>query len=137
MGLLDTFQSVVDDRLDKQPSIIHGTVIEYYDGACSVRTSEGVLESVKCFNVPVIGCSCIIVPVDGESVCIPNVDSYTRDEVDEFISEIISGDIDLKDYIKKDEFLDLFEVDFNMSLGNVLLNDDSFSLDIFLKKKGV
>ena len=46
-----------------------------------------------------------------------------------------SSDEDLSEYVRKDEFLDLFDVDFNYNWGNQLLNDDSIMIELFLKEK--
>lgn len=135
MGLLDTIQNVTRNELESRPSAVMGVVTAYYDGSCTVRTDGGTLENIKCVTPPMIEGPCVVVPVGEDMVCVPNVDGYTRKQIDDIIEDIISGDIDLSNYIKKDEFLNLFEVDFDMSLGNPLLpNGDSFTLDIFLKR---
>lgn len=59
---------------------------------------------------------------------------YDKDQVDELIDS--GGTGDLSDYVRKDEFLDLFTVDFDYELGNPLVyGDGQLMLDIFLKEK--
>ena len=73
---------------------------------------------------------------------------YTKDEVDDILDEKYydksevddligsGGGGDLSDYVRKDEFLDLFDVDFDYELGNPLVyRDGQLMLDIFLKEK--
>ena len=61
---------------------------------------------------------------------------YDKGQVDELVSQGGGGGGDLSDYVRKDEFLDLFDVDFNYELGNPLVyRDGQLILDIFLKEK--
>ena len=66
---------------------------------------------------------------------------YTKDEIDNKVNYLqeeidnIDPSGDMSKYIKKDEFLDLFDVDFNYSWGNPLLNEDRITIDVFLKEK--
>ena len=99
MGLMDTFVSIVNDVVEGKPSTLFGRIINYYENTVTVETDNGLLENIKCVNVPVIGSPCILVPVDEEYICIPTqMDEYTREEIDEMIS---GGSVDLKQYVKK------------------------------------
>jgi hypothetical protein len=71
MGLLDLISNITQDIIDKQPKPLNGTVKAYYDGACTVETDDGVMENIECVNIPKIGTSCLLVPVDDEYTCIP------------------------------------------------------------------
>ena len=72
MGLLDTLKKVAIDVINEQPKTMYGTVTKYYDGSVTVETDDGLLENIKCVNVPKIGTACILVPVGEEYTCIPN-----------------------------------------------------------------
>ena len=72
MGLLETIQKTAKDEIDSQPPTMNGTVKAYYDGAVTVETDDGVMENVRCVNVPKIGSACLLVPVGEEYTCIPN-----------------------------------------------------------------
>ena len=41
--------------------------------------------------------------------------SYTRSEIDKIVEDIISGDVDLKDYVRKTELLEDYDVDLDIS----------------------
>lgn len=59
---------------------------------------------------------------------------YDKGQVDDLVQG--GGGGDLSDYVRKDEFLDLFDVDFDYELGNPLVyRDGQLMLDIFLKEK--
>ena len=72
MGLLDTLQGISENAISEQSKPVYGTVTAYYDGTVTVETDEGVFENIKCVNIPKIGTSCILLPVDDEYNCIPN-----------------------------------------------------------------
>ena len=72
MGLLDTIKDITQDTIDSQPKTLYGTVTKYYDGTCTVETDDGLLENIKCINIPRIGTACLLIPVDDEYNCIPN-----------------------------------------------------------------
>ena len=72
MGLFKTMGKIAQDTIDNQPQTMYGTVTAYYDGAVTVKTDEGVLEGIKCINIPKIGSACLLIPVNGEYNCIPN-----------------------------------------------------------------
>ena len=72
MGLLKTITGVAQDTIDKQPKTLYGTVTNYYNGTCTVETDDGLLENIKCINIPKIGTACLLIPVDEEYNCIPN-----------------------------------------------------------------
>ena len=72
MGLLESITSIASDVVNSQPKTVYGTVVRYYQGTVTVRTDDGLMENVKCVNIPKIGTGCLLVPVDGEYTCIPN-----------------------------------------------------------------
>lgn len=72
MGLFDTLTNMAQDTIDSQPKSLYGTVTRYYDGACTVKTDDGILENIQCVNIPKIGTSCLLIPINGEYNCIPN-----------------------------------------------------------------
>lgn len=72
MGLLETIQKTAKDEIDSQPPTMNGTIKSYYDGAVTVKTDDGVMENIRCVNVPKIGSACLLVPVGEEYTCIPN-----------------------------------------------------------------
>ena len=51
MGLFDTLTNMTQDTIDSQPKSLYGTVTRYYDGACTVKTDDGILENIQCVNV--------------------------------------------------------------------------------------
>ena len=55
---------------------------------------------------------------------------YDESDVETLIQQIENGEIDLSDYLKKEEV----EIDFNYSWGNPLLDEDLITIDIFLKE---
>ena len=95
-SLIENIQAISENVIQNQPSANFGRVIRYYDDTVTVETDDGVLENIKCVNVPQIGSPCVLVPVRGEFVCIPNdVDEYTKEEIDQIIEEIITGKIEV------------------------------------------
>lgn len=56
---------------------------------------------------------------------------YDKSDVDVLVNRIVAGEIDLTDYVKKSEA----EFDFSYSWGNPLLEEDSITIDIFLKEE--
>jgi hypothetical protein len=72
MGLLETIQATASDVYDQKPSTMTGVVKSYQDGAVTVETSDGLMENIKCVNIPKIGSACLLVPVESEYQCIPN-----------------------------------------------------------------
>lgn len=72
MGLFNTITNITNDTLDSQLQTMTGIIKTYYNGACTVETDDGVMENVKCVNIPKIGSECILMPVDEEYQCIPN-----------------------------------------------------------------
>ena len=72
MGLLETIQKTAKDEIDSQPPTMNGTIKSYYNGAVTVETDDGVMENVRCVNVPKIGSACLLIPVGEEYTCIPN-----------------------------------------------------------------
>jgi hypothetical protein len=72
MGLLETIQKTAKNEIDSQPPTMNGTVKSYYDGAVTVETDDGVMENIRCVNVPRIGSACLLIPVGEEYTCIPN-----------------------------------------------------------------
>ena len=72
MGLLDSIQGIATDLIESQPPTMNGTIKSYYDGAVTVETDDGVMENIRCVNVPKIGSACLLVPVGEEYTCIPN-----------------------------------------------------------------
>lgn len=72
MGLLETIQKTAKDEIDSQPPTMNGTIKSYYNGAVTVETDDGVMENIRCVNVPRIGSACLLVPVGEEYTCIPN-----------------------------------------------------------------
>lgn len=134
---VDNIKLISESIIDSRPSTNFGRVIKYYQNTVTVETDDGVLENIKCVNIPKVGSPCVLLPIGEEFVCIPTeMDEYTKEEIDEIVADIISGQIDLNRYIRKDEFLDLFDVDFDYTLGNPLeFTDGVLNLDIFLKNK--
>lgn len=55
---------------------------------------------------------------------------YDKSEVDILLQHIERGDIDLSAYLRRDEA----NFDFNYSWGNPLLDEDTITIDIFLKE---
>lgn len=112
MGLFDTIQGINNDNMAKLPSNKLGKVKNYYNGACTVETSEGTLENIPTLNPPKIGEGCVLVAVGKDYVCIPlDLEVYTKAEIDEIIEDIISGDIDLSNYVKKSDVQLKFEIE--------------------------
>lgn len=95
-SLINSIQAISESVIQNQPSTNFGRVIRYYENTVTVETEDGVLENIKCINVPQVGSPCILIPVGEEFVCVPNeVDEYTKEEIDEIIDEIITGKIEL------------------------------------------
>ena len=131
MGLLDTMTNVANTVVDSKPSVVKGTVTGVYGNAVSVSSDMGGFENILCIGSPRVDVSCILVPVDDGFVCVPDIDSYTRAEVDEIVQDIISGDIDLKDYVRKADLINNteYDVDLNLSFGTRGF-DDTITIDM-------
>lgn len=96
----------------------YGTITRVDNNLCNVREAENELEHT---DVPIMnGVTLelgdkVIIGFINNSIYNPIIlgtlsrkvyDSYTKDEIDELVDEIISGDIDLDRYMTKEEYVD-------------------------------
>lgn len=97
----------------------YGTVTKIDNNLCNVKEEDSDLEHV---NVPILnGIECetgdkIVIGFVNNSIYDPIIignlsrgifnQIYKKDEVDKKIEDIISGDIDLEQYMKKQEYID-------------------------------
>lgn len=56
-------------------------------------------------------------------------EKLVKDSLDQLQESVVSN------AISKDEFLSLFDVDFDIELGQALLNDENIYIDVFLKER--
>ena len=131
-SFFESIQSIAGGVVDTMPSTVFGRVIRYSDNTVTVETSDGVLENIKSVNNPHVGGACILVPVEDDFVCVPLVhDEYSKDEIDDIVSEIISGQIDLSKYVKKADIVDptKYDIDLDLSFGTKGF-DDTITIDM-------
>lgn len=115
--LTEEIIAIVNSVANNNPAPQECVISKIYDnGYVDVRLDIGIIKYIECIGSTSVDSKGIVVYPDGNlnnAKAISITDYYTKAEIEKIVEEIISGQIDLKNYVKKSDVALKFDLETN------------------------